>query len=66
MLMPSPDCPAQKRINNEEIQAILKGCLEQPKFLWEAYACSVKVTEDFKENLAPCQDGSGRMESSSS
>ena len=46
-----------EEIDNEEIQAILKGCLEQPKFLWEAYACSVKVTEVLKENLAPAKMG---------
>ena len=49
--------PCSEEIDNEEIQAILKGCLEQPKFLWEAYACSVKVTEVLKENLAPAKMG---------
>ena len=35
-----------EQIEHEEVQAILKGCLEQPKFLWGAYACSARVAED--------------------
>ena len=46
-----------EKIENEEVQAILKGCLEQPKFLWEAYACSARVTEDLKSNLPPSKMG---------
>ena len=46
-----------EEVPNEEVQAILKGCLEQPKFLWEAYACSARVTEGLKENLAPAKMG---------
>ena len=46
-----------EKIDNEEVQAILKGCLEQPKFLWEAYACSARVTEDLKPNLPPAKMG---------
>ena len=42
-----------EKIESEEVQAILKGCLEQPKFLWEAYACSARVAEDLKVNLTP-------------
>ena len=49
--------PSSEEIHNEEIQAILKGCLEQPKFMWKAYACSAKVTEVLKENLAPARMG---------
>ena len=46
-----------EEVGNEEVQAILKGCLEQPKFLWEAYACSARVAEDLKPNLAPSKMG---------
>ena len=46
-----------EEIGNKEVQAILKGCLEQPKFLWQAYACSARVTEDLKNHLAPCKMG---------
>ena len=46
-----------EKIDHEEVQAILKGCLEQPKFLWEAYACSARVTEDLKPNLPPAKMG---------
>ena len=46
-----------EKIDHEEVQAILKGCLEQPKFLWEAYACSARVTEDLKRNLSPAKMG---------
>ena len=46
-----------EQIDNEEVQAILKGCLEQPKFLWEAYGCSARVTEDLQQNLAPSKMG---------
>ena len=46
-----------EEIDNDEVQAILKGCLEQPKFLWEAYACSARVIEDLKSHLAPCKMG---------
>ena len=46
-----------EKVENEEVQAILKGCLEQPKFLWEAYACSARVAEDLKANLAPSRMG---------
>ena len=42
-----------EEVKIKEVQAILKGCLEQPKFLWEAYACSARVTEELKEHLAP-------------
>ena len=38
---------------NEEVQAILKGCLEQPDFLWEAYACSIAATEDLQPSKNP-------------
>ena len=46
-----------EEVGNEEVQAILKGCLEQPKFLWEAYACSARIAEDLKPNLAPSKMG---------
>ena len=46
-----------EKIDHEEVQDILKGCLEQPKFLWEAYACSARVTEDLKPNLSPAKMG---------
>ena len=46
-----------EKIENGEVQAILKGCLEQPKFLWEASACSARVVEDLKGNLAPSNMG---------
>ena len=49
--------PCSEKIDNEEVQAILKGCLEQPRFLWEAYACSAKVVEDLQANSTQ-QDGS--------
>ena len=42
-----------EEIPNEEVQAILKGCLEEPQFIWEAYACSVRVTEDLRDHLKP-------------
>ena len=45
--------PCSEEISNEEVQAILKGCLEQPKFLWEAYACSARAADELKEHLAP-------------
>ena len=48
-------CP--EKIESEEVQAILKGCLEQPKFLWEAYVCSARVAEDLKANLTPSRMG---------
>ena len=44
-------------IPDEEVQAILKGCLEQPQFLMEAYACSVRATGELKEHLAPSTMG---------
>ena len=46
-----------EKIESEEVQAILKGCLEQPKFLWEVYACSARVAEDLKANLTPSRMG---------
>ena len=46
-----------EKIESEEVQAIWKGCLEQPKFLWEAYACSARVAEDLKANLTPSRMG---------
>ena len=46
-----------EKVENEEVQAILKGCLEQPKFLREAYTCSARVTEDLKPNLPPSKMG---------
>ena len=49
--------PSCEKMENEEIQAVLKGCLEQPKFLWEAYACSARAIEDLKDNLAPTRMG---------
>ena len=49
--------PCSEEIPNEEVQAMLKGCLEQPQFLWEAYACSVKVTEGLKDHLQPARMG---------
>ena len=42
--------PCSENIDNEEVQAILKGCLEQPRFLWEAHACSARVVEDLQAN----------------
>ena len=49
--------PCSEEIPNEEVQAMLKGCLEQPQFLWEAYACSAKVTEGLKDHLQPSRMG---------
>ena len=49
--------PCSKEIPNEEVQAILKGCLEQPQFLWEAYACSARATEELKNHLQPSKMG---------
>ena len=49
--------PCSEEIPNEEVQAILKGCLEQPKFLWETYACSARITEELKEHLEPSTMG---------
>ena len=46
-----------EQIPNEEVQAILKGCLEQPQFLWEAYACSARITEELKGYLKPSSMG---------
>ena len=46
-----------EEVPNEEVQAILKGCLEQPKFMWQTYACSARVTEGLKENLTPPRMG---------
>ena len=43
--------PCSEEIPNEEVQAILKGSLEQPQFLWEAYACSARVTEELKDQI---------------
>ena len=57
MLMLSPRLTCSEHIENEEVQAILRGCLEQPTFLWEAYACLAKVAEDLKQNLAPSKIG---------
>ena len=45
--------PCSEKIDNEEVQAILKGCLEHPRFLWEAYACSARVVEDLQANSTP-------------
>ena len=45
--------PYSERIDHEEVQAILKGCLEQPRFLWEAYACSARIVEDLPANPTP-------------
>ena len=49
--------PCSEHIPNEEVQAILKGYLEQPQFLWEAYACSFRITEELKEHLKPSTMG---------
>ena len=57
MQMPYLDLPSCEKMENEEIQAVLNGCLEQPKFLWEAYACSARAIEDLKDNLAPTRMG---------
>ena len=45
--------PRSEKIDNDKVQAILKGCLEQPKFLWEAYACSARVVEYLQANPTP-------------
>ena len=42
-----------EEISNEEVQAILKRCLGQPNFLWEAYACSVRAVEPLREKPTP-------------
>ena len=42
-----------EEISNEEVQAILKGYLEQPKFLWEVYACSARTVEPLNEKPTP-------------
>ena len=49
--------PCSEKIDNEEVQAILKGCLEQPRFLWEAYACSARVVEDLQASSTPTRMG---------
>ena len=49
--------PCSEQIPNEEVQAILKECLEQPQFLWEAYACSARITEELKGHLKPSAMG---------
>ena len=49
--------PCSEEILEEEVRAILKGCLEQPQFLWEAYACSARITEDLKEHSKPSTMG---------
>ena len=49
--------PCSEQIPNEEVQAILKGCLEQPQFLWEASACSARITEELKGHLKPSAMG---------
>ena len=45
-----------EKIDNDEVQHVLKGCLEQPRFLWEAYACSARVLED-QSNPTPTAMG---------
>ena len=49
--------PCCEKIDNEEVQAILKDCLEQPRFHWEAYACSARVVEDLQANSTPTRMG---------
>ena len=40
--------PWSEHLSDEELQAILKGCLEKPECLWETYACSVQILEDLQ------------------
>ena len=54
--------PCSEQIPNEEVQAILKGCLEQPQFLWEAHACSARITEELKGHLKPSDQRTKGME----
>ena len=49
--------PYSERIDNDEVQAILKGWLEQPRFLWEAYSCSARVVEDLQASSTPTRMG---------
>ena len=45
--------PWSEHVSDEEVQATLKGCLEKPECLWEAYACSVQILEDLQQNMEP-------------
>ena len=49
--------PCSEEIPTKEVQAILKGCLEQPKFQWKAYTCSARMTEELKDHLKPSAMG---------
>ena len=44
-----------EKLTDEEVQGTLKGHLEKPECLWEAYACSVKIVEDLQPNLEPAR-----------
>ena len=44
-----------EKLTDEEVQGTLKGCLEKPECLWEAYARSVKIVEDLQPNLEPAR-----------
>ena len=45
--------PWSEHLSDEEVQATLKGCLEKPEYLWEAYAYSVQILEDLQQNMEP-------------
>ena len=53
--------PWSEHLSNEEVQATLKGCIEKPEYIWEAYACSALIVEDLQQNMEPSKMNSKEL-----